>query len=222
MVTAQTLPMTQMSNSSNFVVYRRWRKAAHWMEMPVLWLGRMAAWLLLPLVGIIMFDAVCRKFLRKTTFAVETGLYHLMNSPVLQDAEWHLHAILFLVAMGYAYAYNAHVRLDIFRPRLGIKGRLWVEVLGGVFLLIPFLGTLIYFGWDFFLSAWVTDEGTSVLIGIGNRWFIKSFVIIGFSLLLLSAVSLIIRLAIRLWGPKALIAETRVDAFTRTSHSAFQ
>ena len=214
--------MTQMSNSSNFVVYRRWLKAADWMEMPVLWLGRMAAWLLLPLVGIIMFDAVCRKFLRKTTFALETGLYHLMNSPVLQDAEWHLHAILFLVAMGYAYAYNAHVRLDIFRPRLGTKGRLWVEVLGGVFLLIPFLCTLIYFGWDFFLSAWLTDEGTSVLIGIGNRWFIKSFVMIGFSLLLLSAPSLIIRLSIRLWGPEDLIAETRVDAFTRTSHSAFQ
>ena len=100
--------------------------------MPVLWLGRMAAWLMLPLVGIIMFDAICRKFVRKTTFAIETGLYHLMNSPVLQDAEWHLHAILFLVAMGYAYAYNAHVRLDIFRPRLGIKGRLWVEVFGGM------------------------------------------------------------------------------------------
>ena len=176
------------------------------MELPALWLGRMAAWLLLPLVGIIMFDAVCRKFLRKTTFAIETGLYHLMNSPVLQDAEWHLHAILFLVAMGYAYVYNAHVRLDIFRPRLGVKGRLWVEVLGGVFLLIPFLVTLIYFGWDFFLSAWLTDEGTSVLIGIGNRWFIKSFVIIGFSLLLLSAASLIIRLAIGLWGPEDLIA----------------
>ena len=97
-----------------------------------------------------------------------------------------------------------------------------MEVLGGVFLLIPFLVTLIYFGWDFFLSAWLTDEGTSVLIGIGNRWFIKSFVIIGFSLLLLSAASLIIRLAIRLWGPEDLIAETRVDSFTRASHSAFQ
>ena len=98
----------------------------------------------------------------------------------------------------------------------------WVEVFGGVFLLTPFLSILIYFGWDFFLSAWVTDEGTSVLIGIGNRWFIKSFVMIGFSLLLLSAISLIIRLAIRLWGPEDLIAETRVDAFTRASHSAFQ
>ena len=214
--------MTEMSNQSNYARYRKWLKAANWMEMPVLWLGQLAAWLMLPLVGIIMFDAICRKFLRKTTFALETGLYHLMNSPVLQDAEWHLHAILFLVAMGYAYAYNAHVRLDIFRPKLGIKGRLWVEILGGVFLLVPFLGTLIYFGWDFFLSAWVTDEGTSVLIGIGNRWFIKSFVMIGFSLLLLSATSLIIRLSIRLWGPEDLIPETRVDAFTRTSHSAFQ
>ena len=157
MVTAQTFFVAKMSNQSNYSAYRKWLKAAYWMERPVLWLGQLSAWLMLPLVGIIMFDAVCRKFLRKTTFVVETGLYHLMNSPVLQDAEWHLHAILFLVAMGYAYAYNAHVRLDIFRPRLGIKGRLWVEVFGGVFLLIPFLGTLVFFGWDFFLSAWVSD-----------------------------------------------------------------
>jgi len=214
--------MTTMADQSDFSVYRKWLKGADWLELPVLWLGQLSAWLMLPLVGVILFDAVCRKFLRKTTFAIETGLHHLMNSPVLQDSEWHMHAILFLVAIGYAYAYNAHVRLDIFRPRLGVKGRLWVEICGGVFLLVPFLSVLIYFGWDFFLSAWVTDEGTSVLIGIGNRWFIKSFVMIGFSLLLLSAISLIIRLAIRLWGPEDLIAETRVDAFTRSSYSAFQ
>ena len=214
--------MTTMADQSDFSVYRKWLKGADWLELPVLWLGQLSAWLMLPLVGVILFDAVCRKFLRKTTFAIETGLYHLMNSPVLQDSEWHMHAILFLVAIGYAYAYNAHVRLDIFRPRLGVKGRLWVEICGGVFLLVPFLSVLIYFWWDFFLSAWVTDEGTSVLIGIGNRWFIKSFVLIGFSLLLLSAISLIIRLVIRLWGPEELIDETRVDAFTRASHSAFQ
>ena len=110
-----------MVDQSNFSVYRKWLKAANWLEMPVLWLGQLSAWLMLPLVGIIMFDAVCRKFLRKTTFAIETGLYHLMNSPVLQDSEWHLHTIMFLVSIGYAYAYNVHVRLDIFRPRLGIK-----------------------------------------------------------------------------------------------------
>ena len=27
-----------MSNQSNYAVYRKWLKAAHWMEIPVLWL----------------------------------------------------------------------------------------------------------------------------------------------------------------------------------------
>lgn len=211
-----------MSIRSNLAIPLRLLKVADWLEKPVIWMGQLCAWLMLPLVGIIIFDAISRKFLRKTSFAIETGLYHLMNSPVLQDAEWHLHTVLFLVAMGYAYVYNVHVRLDIFRPRLGARGRLWVEMVGGVVLLIPFLSVLIFYGWDFFMSAWSTDEGTSVLIGIGNRWFIKSFVLIGYSLLLLSAVSLIIRFAIRLWGPPELIEQTRVDAFTRESHSAFE
>lgn len=201
---------------------RAWLKVADWLERPVIWLGRLAAWLILPLIGVIIFDAVSRKFLRKMPFVIETGLFHLMNSPKLQDSEWHMHAILFLLSMGYAYVYNAHVRLDIFRPMLGVKGRLWVEVAGGVVLLVPFLAVLIYYGWGFFMSAWITDEGTSVLIGIGNRWFIKSFLLVGFSLLLFSALSLLIRLAIRLWGPQELVTETRSEAFTRDSHSAFE
>tara|TARA_B100001123_G_scaffold98130_1_gene112845 strand:+ start:259 stop:897 length:639 start_codon:yes stop_codon:yes gene_type:complete len=208
--------------SENIRRCRLWLKAAFWLEFPVVWLGRATAWLMLPLIGVIIFDAISRKFLRKLPFVIETGLYHLMNSPKLQDSEWHMHAVMFLVAMGYAYVYNAHVRLDLFRPRLGAKGRLWVELFGGVLLLLPFLGVLIFYGWHFVMSAWITDEGTSVLIGIGNRWFIKSFLVVGFFLLLFSALSLLIRFAVRLWGPEELAAATNSDAFTRDSHSAFE
>ncbi len=99
---------------------RAWLKVADWLERPVIWLGRLAGWLILPLIGVIIFDAVSRKFLRKMPFVIETGLFHLMNSPKLQDSEWHMHAILFLLSMGYAYVYNALVRLVLFRPMLGV------------------------------------------------------------------------------------------------------
>jgi len=191
------------------------------LEKPVIWLGRVSAWLMLPLIGIILFDAVSRKFLRKLSFVIDNDLHFFMNSPVFQDAEWHLHAIIFLIAMGYAYACNAHVRLDIFRPRLGTKGRMWVELMGGLLLLIPFLCVLLYFSWDFFVTAWATNETTSVATGIGFRWFIKAFIFLGPLLLMMSCLSILIRIGVRLFGPRSLHDRTRTDAFTNNSHSAF-
>ena len=58
-VTAQNFLMTTMADQSDFSVYRKWLKGADWLELPVLWLGQLSAWLMLPLVGVILFDAVC-------------------------------------------------------------------------------------------------------------------------------------------------------------------
>ncbi|MEE2803184.1 MAG: TRAP transporter small permease subunit [Pseudomonadota bacterium] len=196
-------------------------RLANTLERPVVWLGRAGSWLILPMIGVILFDAVCRRFLRKLPFVIDNGLYTIMNSPVLQDSEWHLHTILFCTSMAYAYIYNAHVRLDLFRPRFSVNGRLWIETLGGLILLIPFLALMIYHCWSFFQIAWDTNEGTPVLIGIGHRWFIKFFLVIGFVLMLASALSIVIRLIIRLYGPSDLHDATQLKKITEPTYSAF-
>ncbi|MBT4109151.1 MAG: hypothetical protein HOE34_03360, partial [Pelagibacterales bacterium] len=61
-------------------------------------IGKLGAWLSLPLIGIIMFDIISRKFF-------------VLGSTKLQEMEWHLHAALFLLALGYAYLKNSHVRI---------------------------------------------------------------------------------------------------------------
>jgi len=203
------------------VLCARLLRLANTLERPVVWLGRAGSWLILPMIGVILFDAVCRRFLRKLPFVIDNGLHAIMNSPVLQDSEWHLHTIIFCTAMAYAYIYNAHVRLDLFRPRFSVNGRLWIETLGGLILLIPFLVLMIYHSWSFFQIAWDTNEGTSVLIGIGHRWFIKFFLVVGFVLMLTSALSIIIRLIIRLYGPNDLHDATQLKKITEPTHSAF-
>ena len=129
--------------------------------------------------------------------------------------------MLFLSAMGYAYARNAHVRLDMFRPRIGVKGRLWVEFIGGLILLFPFLCIFAWYAWEFFLAAWQSDEGSGSSTGIENRWAIKSFILIGPLLLLLSGISILTRIYVRLFGPDELEDQTRLEPITNTSHSAF-
>lgn len=194
---------------------------AHRFDRLVIFTGKGVSWLLLPLIGVILVDAISRKFVRKLSFIVENDLHHFFNSPVFQDAEWHFHSILFLCSLGYAYAYNAHVRLDMFRPRLGARGRIWVELLGGLFLLVPFLCIYSWYAFEFFSDAWIQDEGSGASTGIGNRWFIKFFMLAGPLLLLLSGLSTLIKLVVYLFGPLELRPETRLSSMTDQAHSAF-
>jgi len=118
-------------------------KIARWLDLPGRLAGKAAAWLFLPMILIIVFDAVGRKYLRKLDFVIANNLHGYLNSPVLQDAEWHLHAVIFLAALGFAYSRNVHVRLDIFRHKFSDRGRLWLELLGGLIILFPFLAVLL-------------------------------------------------------------------------------
>lgn len=196
-------------------------RIARWADAPSVLMGRAVSWLILPLIAIIIVDSVSRKFLRKLPFVIENNLHGYLNSPIFQDAEWHLHTIIFLGALGYAYSRNAHVRLDIFRPRLGARGRMMVELAGGILLLAPFLVVFSYYTWDFFMSAWLSDENSGPANGIDNRWIIKFFVFLGPVLLFLSGLSMVLRLCARLFGPEELAAAADVDKIADSSFSAF-
>lgn len=211
-----------MQSNPDAEIWTKLIRIARWADAPAVAIGRAVSWLMLPLIVIIIFDAVGRKFLRKLPFVIDNDLHGYLNSPVFQDAEWHLHTIIFLGALGYAYSRNAHVRLDIFRPGLGERGRMAVELLGGILLLMPFLAIFSYFGWSFFVSAWLSDESSGPANGIDNRWFIKFFIFLGPMLLMLSGLSMILRLCVRMFGPQELAADADVGKIADSSFSAFR
>ena len=168
-----------------------------------------------------MFDAISRRYIRSLDFVIENNLHVYFNSPAIQDAEWHLHTVIVFGALGYAYTRHAHVRLDVIRPRFGPMGRLWVEFLGGLLLLLPFVAIIAYEAFIFFKIAWVHDEAAGEANGIGNRWFIKFFIVLGPGLLFLSGLAMLTRLAVRLFGPPYLAEETGTAAISEQSYSAF-
>ena len=202
-------------------IWSRLTTLARWADAPAVFVGRTVSWLLLPLIAVIIVDSLSRKFIRKLAIVVDNDLHHYLNSPVFQDSEWHMHTIIFLGALGYAYSRNAHVRLDVFRTRLGVRGRLWAELLGGIALLAPFLLIFCFYAWEFLERAWLSDEGSGLSNGIEHRWVIKSFVFLGPALLLLSGVSMIIRLLVRLFGPPEHAAASETEKIADSSFSAF-
>ena len=164
--------------------------------------GRLAAWIILPLIFIIMFDVVTRKLdvtrLWFSDLSIAWG--GISISTIFQDLQWHFHAILMMMTFAIGYLTNAHVRVDIFRELLPKRKQAWVEFIGLLVLAIPFVVVMIEEAWQLTSLAFGQGEGSESLTGIGKRWMIKSVVLIGFSLLMLAVLATLFRLGAMLFG----------------------
>ena len=179
--------------------------------------GKLASWLILPLIAMIMFDVVTRKIdFIKAWSAQFTMEYGISVSFILQDLEWHLHGALLLLTFGYGYLLNAHVRVDIFREHLGRRRQAWLELWGLLFFGIPFLLVMIWFAWTMTSASWAQGEGSESQVGLGMRYIIKSFLVWGFFFALLATVATLFRCIAYLFGDyeDQAIAEDDLQFFT--------
>lgn len=157
--------------------------------------GLLCGWLIVPLVFIILFDVITRKLDFTRLMFSEWGVTSGFSvSTILQDFQWHLHAVLLLMSFGLGYLMNAHVRVDIFREMLSRRKQAWLELFGLVVLGIPFLILMISFAWDQFFISWQQTEGSESMTGIPHRYIVKSFMVLGFIVVLAAVVATIIRL----------------------------
>ncbi len=142
------------------------------------WVGRGISWLMLLIVLIIIYDVWMRYLFNQ-------------GSVFLQELQWHLFAVSFLLAAAYTYQYEGHVRVDIIDHSrwMNARKRAWIDMFGDLFMLIPFSILVIYSSSHFVWGAWSANEGSPDPGGIPYRYILKSMVIVGFSLLTLQGVS---------------------------------
>ena len=127
------------------------------------------AWLILLMTGIICFDSLARAFFHR-------------GSTALQELQWHLFALVFLLGAAHTFRHDGHVRLDLWyrSRRVGPRLRAWVNILGNLFFLTPFCLVLIWYGGDFALQSWRQGEGSPDPGGLPWRWLLKAMIPIGF------------------------------------------
>lgn len=179
--------------------------------------GKLASWLILPLIAMIMFDVITRKveFIKQWS-AEFTMTQGFSISFILQDLEWHLHGALLLLTFGFGYLANAHVRVDIFREHLNRRQQVWLETVGLALGAVPFLLVMIWFAWVMTHASWLQNEGSESQVGLGMRYIIKSFLIWGFLVALLAALATLIRCVAYLFGDveAQAIAEDELQFFS--------
>src|SRR5215216_5852803 len=87
---------------------------------------------------------------------------------------------------------NEHVRIDVIYGAMGPRARLWIDLLGGIFFLLPMCLLMIHFTWPWFVESYVGGE-TSANAGGLVRWPVKLALPLGFALLAVQGFSEIIK-----------------------------
>ena len=174
--------------------------------------GRSASWLAVPLVIVTCLDVVLRKIawtdadgkLFSLQYWLKLHVGRLFESTLLQETEWHLHTMLFTLVLGYGVIYNTHVRVDLIRENLAFRKQAWLEFIGLTFFMLPFCATVIYFAVDYAHSSYAVHEISASTVGLTHRWLIKSVLVIGLAVAVLSGVSVWLQVVTVLWGQPGL------------------
>lgn len=152
------------------------------LERLIEWSGRACAWLVLALVCLVVYDVTMR-------YLFQAG------SVALQELEWHLFGIVFLMGAGYTLKHDKHVRIDLLY-RSGImsdNARSWVNLIGTLVFLLPFCVLIIGSSWTFVADAFRYQEHSPDPGGLPHRWLLKACIPAGFLLLILQGVALVLR-----------------------------
>src|SRR5262245_50742059 len=163
-------------------------KVSEGVRRPLEGIGLTSGWLMVIMACVTTFDVVARKFGMQLPYTK------------LQELEWHFHAAIFSLWMGYCYTINAHPRVDSFTERMTYRGKAWVELIGCVVLALPYMALVSYYSIDFVEASYRIGEQSDSTVGLTHRWIIKGIYAAGLWLVVFGILSVLLRVIVFLFG----------------------
>lgn len=117
-----------------------------------------------------------------------------------EELQWHLYAIGFLFGLSYCLESDNHVRVDVLYGRLSLRAQAWVELVGLLVFLLPFIALVLIYAVPFVTYAYGIREVSEAPGGLPMRWAIKAFLPLAFVLLAIAVLSRLSRVTARLLG----------------------
>ena len=151
-------------------------KAVDWLNSQV---GKYVIWLILASTVISATNAIVRKI-----FNVSSNAY--------LEVQWYLFAAAFLLAAGFTLLNGEHVKIDVIYSRWSKRTQMWIDVFGFTFFLLPSCAAILWFSVPFFIKGFESGEMSGNSGGL-IRWPVYAMIPLGFGLLLLQAVSELIK-----------------------------
>jgi TRAP-type mannitol/chloroaromatic compound transport system permease small subunit len=156
----------------------------------ITWVGKAASIFWPILIAVIAVNVVMR-------YAFGSGRVEF------EEIQWHLFAVGFLLPLGWCALVDAHVRIDVVAEHYPRRAKLWVELFGLVFWLLPFVLVVLWYSVPFVAYSFRINEVSEAPGGLPYRYAVKAFLFIGFFFLALSALSQLTRVVAALRGERA-------------------
>ena len=121
-------------------------------------IGFYAAYLILPLIGVVGWEVIMRYgFNAPTSWAFELTVF--------------IYGVHYSLALAYAHKHNTHVAIDVFESRLSEKSRTILRIITNIVLFLPSIGLLTYTPVN-----WPFSRGSSgnMLQAPGHRLYIHT------------------------------------------------
>lgn len=142
-------------------------------------IGKSVAWLILVSILVSAVNATVRK-----VFDVSSNAW--------LELQWYLYGGAFLLASANTLRHNEHIRIDIIYGALSRRKQHWIDLLGHLFFLMPFVILM-----DVYFIPWVTksflSQEMSTNAGGLILWPAKALLLGGFLLLTVQGISEIIK-----------------------------
>jgi TRAP-type mannitol/chloroaromatic compound transport system permease small subunit len=142
-------------------------------------LGQAVYWLVLAAVLVSAGNATSRKVLS-------------ISSNAWLELQWYLFGAAYLLAAAYTLQRNEHIRIDIVSNLLPRRVRDWIDIFGHAVMLAPFAVLMIWEVYPWLAQSYRIGESSSNYGGL-IVWPAKALILAGFVLLLLQAVSELIK-----------------------------
>lgn len=113
-----------------------------WLDSVSIWSGKFVAWLILPMVGSLVYEVIARYF-----FSAPTVWAY--------DMTFMLYGSFFMLGAAYTLQRKGHIRTDTFYQGWSPRRQGWVDAVCYVLFFFPGLIAFLVVSWDFF---WVSFE----------------------------------------------------------------
>lgn len=150
--------------------------------------GRAIAWLIVPMVGSLVWEVVARYF---------------FNAPTewAYDMTFMLYGTFFMIGSAWTLQRGGHIRTDIYYSRWSPRTRARIDLACYLVLFFPAMAVFTWLGWGYFWRSFELNERIVTSPWLPIVWPFKFMMPAAGALLLLQGIAETIRCAIRAFGP---------------------
>lgn len=156
-------------------------------------------WLTLAMIVVGALNALARYLTRYTGVSLSSNAWF--------DLQWYMFSLIFLLGAAYGLNRDVHVRVDVMYSRAAPRVKAWIDIVGTLLFIVPFSVMMLVTSWPAVRNSWAVREASPDPGGLA-RYPIKTLLLVCFTLLLLQALSQVIKRAAQLRGVLPLPDDT--------------